>query len=106
MEIYLAFLKRHAKKYLIERTNYFAKKYEFRICKIGIRGQKTRWGSCTSSEKLSFNFKLLRFRKEVIDYVIIHELCHTREMNHSKKFWKLVETYCPDYKLLRKELKS
>ena len=106
VEIYLAFLKKHAKKYLIERTNSFANKFDFSISKIGIRGQKTRWGSCTSSGKLSFNYKLLKFRKEVIDYVIIHELCHTKEMNHSKKFWTLVESYCPDYKSLRKELKS
>ncbi len=105
-ELYLAFLKRHAKKYLIERVNYLARKYNFKVNKISIRGQKTRWGSCSSSGKLSFNFKLLRFRREVIDYVIIHELCHIKEMNHSKKFWKLVENFYPDYKALRRELKS
>ncbi len=106
MEIYLVFLKKHAKKYFIARTNFLANKFDFKINKISIRGQKTRWGSCTSSGKLSFNLKLLRFRKEVIDYVIIHELCHTKEMNHSKKFWTHVKDYCPEYKSLRKELKS
>ncbi len=105
-ELYLAFLKRQAKKYLVERVNYLASKFNFKINKISIRGQRTRWGSCSSGGKLSFNFKLMKFRKEVIDYVIIHELCHLREMNHSKKFWKLVESYSPNYKSLRKELKS
>ena len=106
MEIYLVFLKKHGKKYLVERTIHLAHKYSIRLNKITVRGQKTRWGSCSSSGKLSFNFKLMKFRKEVIDYVIIHELCHLKEMNHSQKFWKLVESYCPDYKSLRKELKN
>ena len=105
-ELYLAFLKRQTKKYLIERVNYLANKFNLNVSKISIRGQKTRWGSCSSSGKLSFNFKLMKFRKDVIDYVIIHELCHLKEMNHSKKFWKLVESYCPNYKTLRRELKS
>jgi len=105
-ELYLALLQWHAKKYLVERVNYLARKFNFQVNEIGLRGQKTRWGSCSSGGKLSFNFKLLRFRKEVIDYVIIHELCHLKEMNHSKKFWMLVENYCPDYKSLRKELKN
>ena len=78
--------------------------YSSEIGKIGIRGQYTRWGSCSSKGNLSFNYTLLQFREEVIDYVIIHELCHLKEMNHSKRFWKLVGKLCPDYKNLRKEL--
>lgn len=105
-ELYFAFLKRQAKKYLIERTNYLAYKYNFQVSKIGIRGQKTRWGSCSGNGNLSFNFKLMQFKKETIDYVIIHELCHLKVMNHSKKFWGMVEKYCPEYKSLRKELKD
>lgn len=105
-ELYEDWLKKTARKSLIERVQTTAEKFNFRIGRISIRSQKTRWGSCTSKGNLSFNYNLLRFRKEVIDYVIIHELCHLKEMNHSEKFWKLVEEYRPDYKKLRKELKK
>jgi len=105
-KFYLAFLKRQAKKYLIERTNHLAHIYNFQIGKISIRGQRTRWGSCSGNRNLSFNFKIMQFRKEIIDYVIFHELCHLKEMNHSKRFWSTLEKYCPNYKLLRKELKD
>ena len=104
--IYHAWLRQQAKRYLINRTNELSDKYHFQINKVSIRGQKTRWGSCSSKRNLSFNFKLMQFRKEVIDYVIVHELCHLKEMNHSKIFWSYVEIYCPDYKSLRKELKD
>ncbi|MDR3628564.1 MAG: M48 family metallopeptidase, partial [Ignavibacteriaceae bacterium] len=77
-----------------------------RINKVTIRNQKTRWGSCSARGNLSFNFNLVRYRKEIIDYVIVHELCHLKEMNHSNKFWNLVEKICPDYKALRRELKK
>lgn len=104
--IYDTWLREQANYYLIKRTYELSKKYNFRINKITIRGQKTRWGSCSGNRNLSFNFKLMQFKKEIIDYVIIHELCHLREMNHSKRFWGLVEEYCPGYKSLRKELKN
>ena len=104
--LYKSWLRKLAKKSLTKRVQEIARNLGFKIGKISIRGQKTRWGSCSTSGNLSFNYNLLRFRKEVIDYVIIHELCHLREMNHSKKFWKVVEELCPDYKLLRRELKN
>lgn len=104
--LYEIWLRHQAKKYLYERTVELAAKNNFKINKISIRGQKTRWGSCSTKGNLSFNFGLLKYRKEVIDYVIIHEFCHLKEMNHSKKFWILVKNICPDYKLLRKELKG
>jgi predicted metal-dependent hydrolase len=78
----------------------------FSYKKITIRSQKTRWGSCSAKGRLSFNYRLMKFRKEAIDYVIIHELCHLKEMNHSKKFWDLVEGFCPDYVNLKKELRQ
>ena len=105
-EMFENWLKKLAKKSLVERVYKIANGPGFKIGKINIRGQKTRWGSCSTSGNLSFNYNLLRFRKEIIDYVIIHELCHLREMNHSEKFWMLVEKFCPDYKVLRRELKS
>lgn len=105
-EAFENWLRKIAKKSLVARVHKIANSLGFKVGMITIRGQKTRWGSCSTSGNLSFNYNLLRFRKEVIDYVIIHELCHIKEMNHSAKFWKLVEKFCPDYKFLRKELKN
>jgi len=102
--IFNMYLKKTARFYLHQRVLKLADTYGFEVRKIGIRGQYTRWGSCSSKGNLSFNFKLLQFREEVIDYVITHELCHLKEMNHSKKFWMLVGKFCPDYKKLREEL--
>jgi len=73
--------------------------------KILIRRQKTRWGSCSESGVISINYKLMMLRKESIDYVIIHELCHLIELNHSKKFWNLVKDILPDYIELRRGLR-
>ncbi len=102
--IYDHWLRQQAKLYLKKRAAELAFALQFSINKISIKGQKTRWGSCSSKKNLSFNFKLMQFRREIIDYVIIHELCHLKEMNHSKEFWALVERFCPGYKSLRKEL--
>jgi predicted metal-dependent hydrolase len=104
--LYNVWLKHSAKKFITKRTEQISKKLGFVYNKISIRGQKTRWGSCSAKGTLSFNYKLIRFRKEVIDYLIIHELCHLKEMNHSKNFWRLVEKFCPDFKALEKELKK
>lgn len=104
--LFKAYLRHYAKKYLIGRARELSSMHGFLVNNIIIRGQKTRWGSCSSRKNLSFNYKLMIFRKEIIDYVIIHELCHLKEMNHSKNFWRLVENYCPSYKTLRKELKN
>ena len=105
-EFYNFYLRKIAKEYFFNRAKYLSEKSGLIFKSIKIRGQKTRWGSCSSKGSLSFNYKLLRFRKEVIDYVIIHELCHRKEMNHSLEFWKLVEKICPDYKALKRELKK
>ena len=105
-KIYETWLKHYSKSYIPERAKELAGSLGFAVKKITVRSQKTRWGSASTRGSLSFNFRLMRFRKEVIDYVIIHELCHFKEMNHSKKFWSLVEKYCPDYKALRHELKG
>ena len=104
--LYNAWLKNHAKNYIQERTSELAHQFGFRINKVTIRGQKTRWGSCSARGNISFNYMLLKYRKEIIDYVIIHELCHLKEMNHSKYFWALVEKFCPSFNNLRKELKG
>lgn len=71
-----------------------------------VRGQKTRWASCSSSKNISLNYKLLFLPKEVVHYVLVHELCHTEHMNHSKAFWQLVEEKMPDFEPYRKILKN
>ena len=66
--------------------------------KISIRSQKTRWGSCSSRGTISLNDQLLFVSQANAEYLMIHELCHTRHMNHSRKFWQLVESHCADYR--------
>lgn len=104
--IYSAWLKLKAENYIPHRTREIAQSYGFIVNRISIRGQKTRWGSCSRGNNLSFNFRLMAYNRDIIDYVIVHELCHTKEMNHSRRFWDLVEKIIPDYKVLRKELKK
>lgn len=89
------------------------KKVEVQSARLGIRYSgvtvrraRTRWGSCSKKGSLNFNWKLVMAPEPVIDYVIIHELCHLRQMDHSAKFWKLVEAACPDYREHRAWLKS
>lgn len=73
---------------------------------ISIRAQKTVWGSCTADGNLNFNCLLVLLPERLIRYVVVHELCHRKEMNHSQKFWMEVEKILPDYKELRKQLKD
>ncbi|OGZ67188.1 MAG: hypothetical protein A3D35_03560 [Candidatus Staskawiczbacteria bacterium RIFCSPHIGHO2_02_FULL_34_9] len=85
---------------------YFSKLYEFEYNRISVRNQKTRWGSCSKKRNINFNYKILFLTERLADYIIVHELCHTKELNHSKNFWNLVKEILPDYKKLRKEIKQ
>ena len=95
-----------AKKIIPGKVSYFAGIIGVDFGRIAIRAQKTRWGSCSAKGNLNFNCLLLRAPEEILDYVIVHELCHRKEMNHSKAFWAEVAKVCPDYKKHRKWLKD
>ena len=95
-----------AKDYIPKRVDYYASEIGVSYERIRIAEQKTRWGSCSSKGTLSFNWKLMLAPPKVLDYVVVHELCHIKEMNHSPRFWKLVEEIMPDYKEDRKWLKE
>ena len=84
--------------YIPKRVEYFAKKMNVSYGKITIRNQTTRWGSCSSLGNLNFNCLLMLLPADVMDYVVVHELCHRKEMNHSPRFWAEVERVVPEYR--------
>ena len=88
------------------KVRYYAPIVGVTYNKISIRNQKTRWGSCSSKGNLNFNVALMLAPIEVLDYVVVHELCHRLHLNHSKEFWKEVEKAIPDYKEKEKWLKE
>jgi predicted metal-dependent hydrolase len=104
-EILLIWHKAKAKEYLIEKTEELVLLHSFKARKITVRSQKTRWGSCSAKNDISLNSALIKCPPKIIDYVIYHELAHTIEKNHSKRFWDLLATYFPDYPESRKWLK-
>ena len=91
-------LAEEALKRIPERVRYFAPKVGVTYGRITIRNQHTRWGSCSSKGNLNFNCLLMLTPDHVIDYVVVHELCHRLEMNHSARFWAQVERVLPDYR--------
>lgn len=99
-------MKKQAKKLIAERVQHYASRIGVTYGTITIRTQRTRWGSCSSKGNLSFNCLLALVPPEVLDYVVIHELCHRMEMNHSSRFWITVEGIMPDYQVHRKWLKE
>ena len=84
---------------------HFNKFYKYEIGKIFIRNQKTRWGSCSGKKNLNFNYKIVFLPEHLQDYIIVHELCHLKEMNHSSKFWNNVALKIPNYREIIKEIK-
>lgn len=93
-----------AKKLVTERLEFFNKIYGFKIGNITIRNQKSRWGSCSRRGNLNFNYRVALLPPELLDYIVVHELSHIGQMNHSKKFWDLVAKTIPDFKEKRKRL--
>jgi predicted metal-dependent hydrolase len=80
--------------------------YEFTVGKIAIRNTVSRWGSCSSKGNLNFNYKIVLLPERLADYIIVHELCHLKEFNHSQKFWDQVARVIPDYEARRAELRK
>lgn len=95
-----------AKQILTERVNLYASQYDFQYKKVGITSARTRWGSCSANGSLNFSWRLILAPLEAVDYVVLHELVHTVFHNHSKRFWKRVETIMPDYKECRRWLRK
>ncbi len=100
----LSIEKADAKKTLVDRLYHLAREHGFTFNNASVRNQRTRWGSCSQKNNISLNIKLVLLPKELIDYVILHELVHTRIHNHSKKFWAELDRYRENSKIMAKRL--
>jgi len=94
-----------AKPRLVELTGHLAEKTGLYPSNVHVRDYKRKWGQCSSTKEITLNWRLLHLPTTLQSYVIVHELCHLQEMNHSVHFWRLVEHHCPDFRPLREELK-
>jgi predicted metal-dependent hydrolase len=90
-------LKEQATQVINDKAQTFSKKMGIMYNRIRIRDQRSRWGSCSCRKNLNFNWRLIMAPEPVLDYVIIHELCHLKDMSHSRRFWKLVADHCPEW---------
>ncbi len=98
--------KQAAERLILKKIAQFNQSYQFRFNRVSIRNQKTRWGSCSSQGNLSFNYKIIFLPERMIDYIVVHELCHLKELNHSAKFWHLVAQKIPRHQAIRKDLQK
>lgn len=98
--------KKAARALVMERIEYFNRIFGFGFGRVAIRNQKTRWGSCSRKGNLNFNVKMLLLPQYLIDYIVVHELCHLKHLNHSKQFWELVAKVIPDYAARKNELRK
>jgi predicted metal-dependent hydrolase len=103
--------KKQARTLVLERLEFYKNiytvgGYNFKVGRISIRNQKTRWGSCSKAGNLNFNYRIALLPPALADYVVVHELCHIGEFNHSRSFWNLVAVACPNYREIRNELKK
>lgn len=100
------FYRKKAEEVIRDRLEHFNAHYGFRFNRVAFRDQKSRWGSCSRLRNLNFNWRLIMAPIEVIDYVVVHELCHLAQMNHSPRFWALVERTMPNHKTHRRWLRE
>ena len=105
-QVVIQIYKRVATQYLGDRAMHFGKKIGLIPVSVKVNNAKTRWGSCSSKKSINFSWRLIMAPDQVIDYVIVHELAHLQELNHSPRFWGLVESILLDYKNRQKELKE
>lgn len=99
-------LRSQARKHLVPALKSLSQELGLDYAKTSIRNQKTRWGSCSSRGMISLNYRMILLPAELVRYLLIHELCHTKHMNHSKRYWALVETFDPDFRQHEKALKA
>ncbi|MBY0294330.1 M48 family metallopeptidase [Patescibacteria group bacterium] len=97
--------KEQARMLVHARLTYFNSFYKHPLRKIFIKNHKSRWGSCSQKGNLNFNYQILFLPPHLVDYIIVHELCHLRHFNHSPTFWSLVSQALPNYLALRRELR-
>lgn len=102
----IIFYKNEAKKLLDEKVAYYSRMVGVNPTSVKINSAKTRWGSCSAKGSLNFSWKLILAEESVVDYVVVHELCHLKQMNHSNLFWAEVQKVVPDYKQKREKLKD
>ena len=98
--------KEQARALVHERLTHFNRVYQLGWKDVAIKNHRSRWGSCSRKGNLNFNYKLALLPSHLFDYIIVHELCHLGELNHSAKFWKLVAKTIPNHRILRKELRK
>lgn len=100
------FYKRESVQFLSDRLKFWSQQMGLQPSQVKFREQRTRWGSCSSKKIINLNWRLIVFAQEIIDYVIVHELAHLQHMDHSQRFWSLVEAHIPEYKSIMKTLKE
>ncbi len=100
------YFKQQAEQLINKRLELISQQISLKPVKVNIRQYRARWGSCNNRGEVSFNYLLMMTPSYVIDYVIIHELCHLEHLNHSKSFWQLVEKFCPNYQVAKKWLST
>lgn len=98
--------KESARKLINQKLKQFNQFYNFDYNRVAIRFQKTRWGSCSKKGNLNFNYRVVFLPEPLLDYLVVHELCHLEEMNHGKKFWDLISQTIPDCKIKSKQLRN
>ena len=103
---FVLWYKKKAREYIGSRVDFFSRMLKLQPGSMRITSALSRWGSCSEDNNLAFSFRLMMAKPEVIDYVVVHELMHIKERNHSAKFWQLVESAMPQYKLHRRWLKN
>lgn len=96
----------NAREVILARVGHWASVLNLEYGRVFVKDQRTLWGSCSARKNLNFNWRLAAAPPEALDYVVIHELCHLRELNHSKRFWDLVRAACPGYKAQRRWLRD